>query len=140
MDVDKLKTVPADLSKLSSVVDIHNAKKTVYDKLIIKFNAIDAKITITSGLVTKTHNLVPSASCRYKRVAKKRSWNTSNRWLTFFQIKTIFFKDKLRNTSMHYWKYHCYYSYKFGRFVRRIKYKNKIKTWAESNISISLYG
>ena len=49
MDVDKLKTVPADLSKLSSVVDIHNAKKTVYDKLIIKFNAIDAKITITSG-------------------------------------------------------------------------------------------
>ena len=79
MDVDKLKTVPADLSKLSSVADIHVAKKTVYDKLIIKFNAIDAKITSTSVLVTRTHNLVPSASCRYKRIAKKRTWNTSNR-------------------------------------------------------------
>ena len=75
MDVDKLKTVPAHLSKLSSVADIHVAKKTVYDKLIIKFNAIDTKIIITSGLVTKTQNLVPSASCRYKRIAKKRRWN-----------------------------------------------------------------
>ena len=64
MDVDKHKTVPAALSKLSSVVDIHVAKKTVYDKLIIKFNAIDTEITITSGLVTKTENLVPSASCQ----------------------------------------------------------------------------
>ena len=64
MDVDKLKTAPADLTELSSVVDIHVAKKTVYDKLIIKFNAIDTKITITSGLVTKTENLVPSASCQ----------------------------------------------------------------------------
>ena len=28
--------------------------KTVYDKLVTKFNAIDIKIPITSGLVTKT--------------------------------------------------------------------------------------
>ena len=36
-DVDKLKTVPVDLSKLSNVV----AKKTVYDKLVTKVSNID---------------------------------------------------------------------------------------------------
>ena len=42
-------------------------------------------------------NLVPSASFRYKRKAKKRLWNTSNTWLKFAQIEGIFFQNKLRN-------------------------------------------
>ena len=50
-DVDKLKTVPTDLSKLSNVVD-NVVKQTVYDKLVAKVNAID-----TSGFVLKMqHN------------------------------------------------------------------------------------
>ena len=49
IDVDKIKTVPADLSKLSNVVNNHVVKKTVYDKLVAKVNNID-----TSGFILKT--------------------------------------------------------------------------------------
>ena len=44
------------------------------------------------------YNLVPSASFRYKRKAKKRPWNTSNTRLKFAQIEGIFFQNKLQNT------------------------------------------
>ena len=47
IDLGKLKTVLADLSNLSNVVD-NVAKKTVYDKLVTKVNATDA-----SGFVLK---------------------------------------------------------------------------------------
>ena len=47
IDLEKLKTVLADLSNLSNVVD-NVAKKTVYDKLVTKVNATDA-----SGFVLK---------------------------------------------------------------------------------------
>ena len=49
IDVDKLKAVPVDLSKLSNVANNDVVKKTVYDKLVAKVNAID-----TSGFVLKT--------------------------------------------------------------------------------------
>ena len=52
-DKDKLKTTPLDLSKLSSIIDKDTVKKTVYDKLVIKLNAVDANIPITIGLVSK---------------------------------------------------------------------------------------
>ena len=48
LDIDKVTTVPADLSKLSNVVK-NDVKKIVYDKLVAKVNNID-----TSGLVKKT--------------------------------------------------------------------------------------
>ena len=41
IDIDKLKTVPVDLSELSKVVDNDVVKKTVYDKLFATVNAID---------------------------------------------------------------------------------------------------
>ena len=50
--VDKLKTVPVDLSKLSNVVNNDVVKKTVYDKsvkLVAKVNNVD-----TTGFVLKT--------------------------------------------------------------------------------------
>ena len=46
--IDKLATVPVDLSKLSNVVKNDVVKKTVYDKLVAKVDNID-----TSGLVKK---------------------------------------------------------------------------------------
>ena len=49
LDIDKLATVPVDLSKLSNVVKNDVVKKTVYDKLVAKVNNID-----TSGFVKKT--------------------------------------------------------------------------------------
>ena len=48
LDLDKFKTMPADLSKLSNVVN-DDVIKTMYDKLVIKINAIDTKITGTKG-------------------------------------------------------------------------------------------
>ena len=83
-------------------------------------------------------NLVPSASFRYKKKAEKRLWNTSNTWLKFAQIEGIFFRINYRIYGRQYWKHQCFYSYKFGYLVCRAKDKNKIKTRAENNVSISL--
>ena len=49
LDIDKLVSVPLDLSKLSDVVKNNVIKKTDYDKLVTKVNAVD-----TSGFVLKT--------------------------------------------------------------------------------------
>ena len=49
LDIEKLTTVPVDLSKLSDVVKNEVVKKTVYDKLAAKVNNID-----TSDFVLKT--------------------------------------------------------------------------------------
>ena len=47
--VDKLKTIPIDLSKLSNVVNNDVVKKAVYDKLVAKVNNLD-----TRGFALKT--------------------------------------------------------------------------------------
>ena len=54
LNVYKLKTIPADFSKLSSAVDDVVVKKTMYDKLVIKTNTIKTKIPSNNGSVTKT--------------------------------------------------------------------------------------
>ena len=48
MELDKLKTVPADLSELSDTITKEFLKKTAHDKLFANVNAID-----TSGFVLK---------------------------------------------------------------------------------------
>ena len=49
LDIDKLKPVPTDLSKLSNVVKNDVVKKADYNKLVTKVGNID-----TSGFVLKT--------------------------------------------------------------------------------------
>ena len=44
LDIDKLKPVPTDLSKLSDAVKNDVAKKTEYDKLVTKVDNIDLVI------------------------------------------------------------------------------------------------
>ena len=51
-DFHKLKTVPFDLSKLSSVVNNDVVKRTVYDKLVAKVNAIDTNEFVSKFNVT----------------------------------------------------------------------------------------
>ena len=51
LDIEKLETTPVDLSKLSDLVKDDVAKKTEYDELIKKVNAVQA--TDTSNLVKK---------------------------------------------------------------------------------------
>ena len=50
LDIDYLKPVPVDLSKLSDVVKNDIVKKTDYDKLVAKVDNVD-----TSGFVLKTN-------------------------------------------------------------------------------------
>lgn len=47
-DIDNLKTVPADLSKIRNVVNNNVVKETIFDKLVAKINAIN-----TNGFVWK---------------------------------------------------------------------------------------
>ena len=54
IEVERLKTISADLSKLSKVVKNQVVKKTVYDKLVAKINNID-----TSG---KTSSFIDTSS------------------------------------------------------------------------------
>ena len=59
-DTDKLKTTPFDLNKLSDKIKNEVVKKTAYDKLVKKVNAI--KTTDTSNL------------------DEKADYNAKNRW------------------------------------------------------------
>ena len=52
-DIDKLKTVPNYLIKLSDVVDNDLVKKTTNDKLTTKLNVIDTRVPGTSRLLSK---------------------------------------------------------------------------------------
>ena len=83
LDIDKLATVPVDLSKLSNVVKNDVIKKTVYDKLVAKVDDID-----TSGFVLKTkydtdkselENKIPDTS----GLVKKTDYN-----IKIFEIET----------------------------------------------------
>ena len=76
VDIDKLATVPVDLSKLSNVVKNDVVKKTVYDKLVAKVDNID-----TSNLVKKTDYNTKISEIRYKipdtsGLVKKTDCNT----------------------------------------------------------------
>ena len=76
LDVDKLTTVPVDLSKLSNVVKNNVVKKTVYDKLVAKVNNIN-----TSGLVKKTDYNTKISEIEHKipdttSFVKKTDYNT----------------------------------------------------------------
>ena len=76
LDIDKLATIPVDLSKPSNVVKNDVVKKTVYDKFVAKVNNID-----TSGLVKKTDYNTKINEIEYKipdtsGPVKKTDYNT----------------------------------------------------------------
>lgn len=48
LDEDKLKTVTAEVGKLSTVADSNIVKNTLNGKMVIKVNAINTKIVSTS--------------------------------------------------------------------------------------------
>ena len=78
LDIDKLRPLPDDVSKLSNVVTNEVVKKNTYDKLVAKVNNID-----TSGFLLKTkydadktklENKIPDTS----GLVKKSDYNTKN--------------------------------------------------------------
>ena len=76
LNIDKLASVPVDLSKLSDVVKNDVVKKTVYDKLVAKVNSSD-----TSRFVLKTKNDTDKSELKNKipdasGLVKKADYNT----------------------------------------------------------------
>ena len=76
IDIDKLRTVPVDLSKLSNVVKNEVVKKTEYNKLVNKVNNID-----TSGILLKTKYAADKLELTKKipdtsNLVKKTNYNT----------------------------------------------------------------
>ena len=51
LDIRKLETTPADLSKVSNVVKNEAIKKTVYDELVKKVNTIQATICLKKSTI-----------------------------------------------------------------------------------------
>ena len=89
LDIDKLVSVPVNLSKLSDVVKNDVVKKIVYDKLVAKVNSID-----TSGIFLKTKYDIDKSKLENEisdtgGLFKKTDYNT--------QITEI--EDKITNVS-----------------------------------------
>ena len=79
LDIDKLAPIPVDLSKLSDVVK-NNVKKTVYNKLVAKVNAIPLNNIDTRNFVlknkyntdkTELENQIPDTSGLVKKINYK---------------------------------------------------------------------
>lgn len=63
--IDNINNVTADLKKLSNVGDNDVVRETMYDQLLIKLNAVDAKIPSNSRSVTKAQydlDFIPQVS------------------------------------------------------------------------------
>ena len=73
LHVDKLQTVPVNLTKLGNVVDNDAVKKAEYNKLVTKLNSID-----TGGPVLKTQNNTDKSGLEKKlMILTKTTPNTS---------------------------------------------------------------
>ena len=94
--VDRLKTVPVDLSKLSNAVNNDVVKITVYDKLVTKGNNID-----TSGFVLKTRYAADKSDLEKKisNVDKKIPVTSGLVKKTDYNSKTSEIESKIPNVS-----------------------------------------
>ena len=76
LDIDKLATVPVDLSKLSNVVKNDVVKKTVYDKLVTKVDNIDTSDYVLKAnfntKLTGLKNKIPNTSDLVKKTDYNR--------------------------------------------------------------------
>ena len=84
------------ISKLNNVANNGVVKKTVYDKLVMKINAIDIKIPSNNWLVTKTHddsvkqclekkiNDVNKKILNASGLVKKTDYNTKITYIDYF--------------------------------------------------------
>ena len=73
LDIDKLKPVRVDLSKLSDVAKNDVVKKTVYSKLVTKVNKID-----TSGFVSKTECKTKKSDLKEKIIYADKKVSDTN--------------------------------------------------------------
>ena len=62
LDIGKLETTPVDFSELSNVVKNDVVKKSVYDKLVKKVNAIDSNKQILEKKIEDVNKKIPDTS------------------------------------------------------------------------------
>ena len=62
LDIGKLETAPVDFSELSNVVKNDVVKKSVYDKLVKKVNAIDSNKQILEKKIEDVNKKIPDTS------------------------------------------------------------------------------
>ena len=76
LDIDKLKPVPTDLSKLRNILKYDIVKRTDYDKLVAKVNGIDTTKFILKAKYdtdkSELENKIPNTSV----LVKKTDYNT----------------------------------------------------------------
>ena len=82
LNIGKLETTPEDLSKLSNEVKNDVVKKTVYDELVIKFNAIQT--TDTSNLVKKS-----DYNTKINEIEKKITDHDHDKYITTQEINEL---------------------------------------------------
>ena len=99
LDVDKLKPIPTDLSKLSDVVKNDVVKKTDYNKVVTKVDNVD-----TSDLVKKTdynkkvtENKIPDASSFVKKTDYNTKITDTSNLATKTALTTV--ENKIPDTS-----------------------------------------
>ena len=89
LDIDKLKPIPTDLSKLSNLVKYDVVKKTDYNKLVTKVDNID-----TSGLVKKA-----DYNIKITEIGNKIPDTISFVKKTDYNTKITEMEDKISDTS-----------------------------------------
>ena len=82
LNIGKLETTPEDSSKLSNEVKNDVVKKTVYDELVIKFNAIQT--TDTSNLVKKS-----DYNTKINEIEKKITDHDHDKYITTQEINEL---------------------------------------------------
>ena len=76
LDIDKLATVPVDLSKLSDVVKNDVDKNYVYDKLVAKVNGIDTSIFLLKTKYDSNKSELENKIPDTRDLVKKNEYNT----------------------------------------------------------------
>ena len=100
------------------------------------------KSLIRTSIDSYKDNLISSAYFRYKRKAKKRSWNTSNTWSKFAQIERIFLRTNCKIRGQRYWRNQrlqvCIFLYLVCRVGPGIKTKSKNASRKLTEVGICL--
>ena len=93
LNIKKLETILADLSKLSKVVKKNFGKKTEYDDLVRKVNVI--KTTDTNDLIKKIDHITKIHKIDNKII----DHDHGNKYITRQEFKKTYFGDKLKKIN-----------------------------------------
>ena len=94
VDIDKLETIPFDLSKLSNVIENEVLKKTVYGEFVKKANVIE---TIDSSDFIKKADYVTNIDDITKKILNHDKYITTN---DFNKFSGAIFDERLKQENL----------------------------------------